>query len=129
MAKRLKERSIHPDVLLSSPAERAIATARLIAEKAGYRLRDIRTDERLYHAGDEELLTVVHGLNDSTDEVMIVTHNPGLTEFVNRLSSEPVTDNVPTCGIVCIKLPVTSWKDTSWGKGEVDFFDYPKNKP
>lgn len=129
MAKRLKEKGIHPDVLLSSPAERAITTARLIADKAGFGVHEIRTDKRLYHAGDEELLNVVHGLNDATDVAMIIGHNPGLTEFVNRLNYEPLTDNIPTCGIVCVRLGISSWKDAGWRKGEVAFFDFPKNKP
>jgi phosphohistidine phosphatase len=128
MARRLKERGIHPDVLLSSPAERAISTGTIIAEKAGYQLPKIHTDKRLYHATDDELLNFVQKLNDSNDRAMIIAHNPGLTEFVNRLNFQPLTDNIPTCGVVCMKLPVSSWKDVTWGKGEVDFYDFPKNK-
>src|SRR5688500_9586686 len=126
MAKRLKERDIQPDLMLSSPAQRAISTCMLIAEKAGYNTSLIHTDSRLYHASEDQLLKIIHELNDASDEVMIVAHNPGLTDFVNRLNIEPFTDNIPTCGVVSIKLPVASWKDVKWRKGEVSFFDYPK---
>lgn len=129
MGKRLKERDPHPDMLISSPSERALSTCVIIAEKIGYSLNNIHTDSRLYHASEEQLLSIVRGFNDANDEIMIVGHNPGLTDFANRLSHEPVTDNVPTCGIIGMRLPVSSWKDAGWGKGAVVFFDYPKNRP
>ena len=126
MARRLKEKDIHPDILLSSPAERALSTCILIAERAGYPKSYIHTNPKLYHATSDELLKIVREQQEPNDEVMIVAHNPGLTDFVNRLNSGAVTDNIPTCGIVCIKLPVALWKDVSWGKGKLQFFDYPK---
>lgn len=127
MGKRLKEMTIHPDLFLSSPAERARSTCLLIAEKMGYPLTNIHTDQRLYHAHDEQLLSIVQALNDEDDHVILVAHNPGLTDFANRLSPELVTDNIPTCGIVGLRFPVKSWKDVRWEKGEVLFFDFPKN--
>lgn len=127
MAKRLKEKGLHADLFIASPAERALSTCIIMAETMGYPSSSIRTDRKLYHASEEELLDVVHSLNNNNDEVMIFCHNPGLTEFVNRLNFVPFTDNIPTCGIVCMKLPVSSWKDVQWTKGKVHFFDYPKN--
>jgi len=126
MAKRLKERDIKPDLVLTSPAERALSTCMIMAERAGYPSSNILKDQRLYHASDEQLLKIVREFNDANDEVMIFCHNPGLTEFVNRLIREPLTDNIPTCGVVCIKLPVTSWKEVTWENGDVRFYDYPK---
>lgn len=128
MGKRLKEKDLHPDLLLSSPAERALSTCLIIAEKIGYDPRNVHTDRRLYHASDDTLLSVVRGLNDANDEVVIFAHNPGLTDFANRLTTEPVTNNIPTCGIVSIKFPVDSWKAVTWNNGELGFFDYPKNR-
>ena len=127
MGKRLKEMRIHPDLLLSSPAERALSTCLLIAEKIGYPPDNIHTDHRLYHAGEEQLLSVVHGLNDANDAIIMFGHNPGLTDFANRLSSELVTDNIPTCGVVGLRFPVSSWKEIRWENGHVLFFDFPKN--
>jgi phosphohistidine phosphatase len=127
MGKRLKEMKIRPGLLLSSPAERALSTCMLIAEKIGYALSNIHTDQRLYHAGEEQLLSVVQGFNDANNEIVIFGHNPGLTDFANRLSSELVTDNIPTCGIVALRFPVKSWKNVRWEKGKVLFFDFPRN--
>ncbi len=128
MGKRLNERELSPDFILSSPAERALSTCILIAEKIGYMAKNIHTDGKLYHASEEELLSIVRKMNDHNDEVMIVGHNPGLTDFVNSLSQDLVTDNLPTCGIVAISLNVDSWKQAEWGKGQVVFYDFPKNR-
>ena len=128
MGKRLKEMALHPDLIITSPAERALSTCITIAEKIGYPLGNIHTDQRLYHAGEDQLLTIVHGFNDANDEIIIFGHNPGLTDFANQLSRELVTDNIPTCGVVALRFPVNSWKDVHWEKGEVLFFDFPKNQ-
>ena len=99
----------------------------LIAEKIGYSARNIHTDQRLYHAGEDQLLAVVHGFHDGNDEIMIFAHNPGLTDFANRLNHDLVTDNIPTCGVVALQFAVNSWKEVVWEKGKLLFFDFPKN--
>ena len=128
MGKRLKEKNFHPALMISSPAERALSTCLIIAEKVGYRLPDVHTDRRLYHASEDQLLAIVRGFNDAIDEIAIFGHNPGLTDFVNKLNNDFVTENIPTCGVAYMQLPVASWKEVKWGKGEVIFFDFPKNR-
>lgn len=127
MGKRLKERALVPDLIVASPAERALSTAILLAEKIGYPAKNIHTDGRLYHATEDALLSIMRKFNDSNDEVMIVSHNPGLTDFVNSLTGELVTDNIPTCGVVAISLDVGSWKEAAWGNGRLVFYDFPRN--
>jgi len=129
MGKRLKEKDIKPTLLLSSPAKRALSTAKRIAKVLKYPKDDIKTDRRLYHADEETMLTIVRELKEKQDVVMIFSHNPGLTEFVNSLmDGELDIDNVPTCGVVAFKLDLETWKDVDWGKGKLLFFDYPKSK-
>ncbi len=127
MGKRLKEKGFHPDLILTSPAKRAFSTAKRIAEILHYPKEKIKTDRILYHADEETILSVVQTINDKHDTVLILGHNPGLTEFVNALAeSEVFIDNVPTCGIVAFTLPVDSWKDVNWKCGKFLFHDYPK---
>lgn len=128
MGNRLREIGIHPDLLLSSPAERALSTCLIISEKVRYPLTEIRTDQRLYHASEDALLSIVHGLGDANHGTMIFGHNPGLTDFANGLSREVITDNIPTCGVVALKFPVHTWKEVAWKKGALLFFDFPKNQ-
>lgn len=127
MGKRLKEKEIHPHVMLSSPAKRAYATAKRIAKVLNYPKKSIKTESQLYHAGEDVLLSSVQSINDKHEIAFLFGHNPGLTEFVNALAeTDPGIDNIPTCGIVAFKLAVDSWKQVTWHSAKLAFFDYPK---
>lgn len=130
MGKRLKERLIHPDLLLSSPAKRALSTCKRIAETLGLPKDGIKTDRDLYHADEEDILSVVRRLNDKYSTVFIFGHNPGLTDFVNSLSRDEAMNipNLPTCGVAAFSFDTDSWNKTDFGKGNFLFFDYPKSK-
>jgi phosphohistidine phosphatase len=130
MAKRLKEKRIVPDLLLSSPAKRALSTAKRIGEVLGFSKEKIKTDQALYHADEDELLNVIRGMNDKNDCVLIFGHNPGLTQFVNSMNHDrsKFIDNIPTCGVVAFRFDTNSWKQIDFGKGDLVFYDFPKSK-
>jgi phosphohistidine phosphatase len=129
MGKRLKEKGIYPTLMLSSPAKRAVSTARRIAKELKYDRDKIKTERRLYHADEEIILDVIQNLKDKHQVVMIFGHNPGLTEFVNSFQDEEFDiDNIPTCAVAAFELNIDSWKDANWGKGKIVFFDYPKSR-
>ena len=125
MGKRLKERGIYPDLMLSSPAVRALSTCREIAAVLGYPFDHIKTDKRIYHADETAILEVLKEIKDHYKSVMIFGHNPGFTTFVNSLFGENI-NNLPTCGVVGGKLSIDKWSDIHFGCGEMKFFDYPK---
>jgi phosphohistidine phosphatase len=127
MGKKLKVKNIHPDLFLSSPAVRTHTTATIIATAIGYPTHDIKTESKLYHASEEQILEILRKVDDHHNIVAIVGHNPGLTEFTNRLLNEAIL-NIPTCGIVLADLPIRHWSDISFGCGKQAFFDFPKNK-
>lgn len=122
MGQRLRKKNILPDLLLASPANRALTTAKKIAKEIGYAENDIKTSERIYHSGSEELLHVVQGQSDSIDSLMLFGHNPGFTWFANSLSGEHI-DNIPTCGVVSIEFDIEHWTEVNSGKGRLSFFD------
>ena len=126
MGRRLAARGGAPDLIVSSPATRALATARVIAEAVGYPVDGIREDERIYMASPAELLEAIRGLDDGHERVFLFGHNPGLTELVNELS-EPALDNVPTCGVVELRLAADRWADLSPDKVQRADFDTPKS--
>lgn len=126
MGKRLKEKKVVPDLMLSSPAKRALSTCEEIAHALEYPKEKIKTDRKLYHADEGSLLEVVRSLKDKHDVAFIFGHNPGLTDFVNALMNATI-GNVPTCGIAACELDVETWQDVDWGMGKMLFFDFPKN--
>ncbi|WP_354685256.1 histidine phosphatase family protein [Cupriavidus necator] len=109
MGKRLAESKVKPDLLLSSPALRALTTAQLIADELGYARKDIALDDRLYATSAEELLAVVRELDKKLDCVMLFGHNPEFTDFARRLSDE-ITD-MPTCAVARFRFDTKAWAD------------------
>ena len=114
MGERLAKQDAKPDVIVSSPAVRALATAEIIARKLDYKRKDIVVDERLYAAAPDGLLEVIHELGDKHKRVMLFGHNPEMTELAHRLSSK-ITD-MPTCAVAEFSFDMKSW--SSVGKEE-----------
>jgi phosphohistidine phosphatase len=127
MGKRLKEKRIVPDLLISSPATRALTTCRKFADILGYPQSNIKPEDDLYHANEDEILRIIHSINNKHDTVLIFGHNPGVTDFVNKLTNTFI-NNVPTCGVVSCSIPVEDWSAIEWGKADLNFFDFPKSK-
>ncbi|GAB4294629.1 MAG: phosphohistidine phosphatase SixA [Ignavibacteriaceae bacterium] len=125
MGKILREYNITPDLVISSPAKRAIITAKIISEEIGYEKEKIREVDDIYEASSSELLNIVKSLPDDSDTIMIFGHNPGLTLLSNYISNREI-DNIPTCGVVCIIFGINSWGEIDHQTGRMEFFIYPK---
>ncbi|MDH3237888.1 MAG: histidine phosphatase family protein [Deltaproteobacteria bacterium] len=126
MGKKLKDRQIMPDLILSSPAKRAKKTATSIAEEIGYPKKKIRYDDKMYHSGARALLEIVRNQDDGHGTIMLFGHNPDFNDLADMLLKQKPGYNIPTTGVFCIRFPVDSWRKVQEGKGETVFFDYPK---
>ncbi len=129
MGKRLKEKRVTPDFMITSPANRALTTCEIFAKLLNYSKQKIKADKRLYHADANQILSVIQEIpdhkNDSEDIVLLFGHNPGLTEFANELLNQSIL-NIPTCGIVSATLLIQTWKEITFGCGQMNYIDYPK---
>ncbi len=124
MGKRLAERDVRPDLIVSSPAMRALTTAEIIAKKLDYKLKDIVLDDRLYGGNADNLLDVIHELGDKLHRVMLFGHNPALTELAHRFSSEITL--MPTCAVAQFVFDAKSWSFIGRVKPAKIALDYPK---
>ena len=100
MGKRLARRGLDPDLLLTSTALRARETADYLAAALDIERSRIRVERRIYLASPGELLKVIAALDDSLASVLLVGHNPGLTDLANMLLPSLDLDNLPTAGVV-----------------------------
>lgn len=128
MGDRVARRRLAPDLLLSSPARRALTTARVFAQALDYPAEAIRTNDDIYAAPGGVLLNILRSLDGSAHRVFLFGHNPGFTELANLLARETAIDNVPTCGVVHLTLNIPDWAAIAPGCGRVVFFDYPKKR-
>jgi len=126
MAKRLLARNITIDAFVSSPAKRAKKTCRLFCSEFGVNEERIIYVENLYLASADMFFFVIKSLDDKYDNVAIFSHNPGITEFVNRLCADVRVDDMPTCSIFAAELNITNWKDIKESVNKFLFFDFPK---
>lgn len=126
MARRLKDKKIDVDIFISSPAKRACKTAKYFAEEYGLDKKEILIVNKLYGASTGSFLEVVTQLEDKYKTATIFSHNPGITEFANTLTSVHV-DNVPTSGIFAVQINTNTWGEFTKAEKNFLFFDYPKN--
>jgi phosphohistidine phosphatase len=126
MAVRLKEKKIHVDHMISSPAVRALTTCREFCRIWGLAENEYSTEKKMYHATADTLLETIRYLEDHHRAVMLFGHNPGITQFANLLYNTTI-ENIPTTGIVAGQLNITSWEECVPGCGKLIFFDYPRN--
>jgi phosphohistidine phosphatase len=126
MGKRMRKKNINPDLLVSSPAKRAISTARLVSEELGYKEDKIEMEPRIYEASVSDLMEVIHSLPEESEISMLFGHNPGFTDLIGYLCGDYI-DNLPTSGIAIFEFNIPSWKHVGKENGKMVLLDYPKN--
>ncbi len=123
MAKWLSSQALKADLIISSGAERAKNTA--IAFQAVLNT-PLKIDDQLYHASRSKLLNIIKQADNNINCLILVSHNPGLNDLANYLLSG-FPDNIPTTGIVSLKMDIKKWSEASRKNASLGFFQYPKN--
>lgn len=124
MGGRLAREGVRPDLILSSPACRALSTANIIAEVLGYRPEEIVTEERLYGGDVGTLLEVMAELGDAFRCVMLFGHDPELTDLAHRFSGR--ITRMPTCAVARFTFDAPSWSVAASQRPVTAVLDYPK---
>ena len=127
MGERLCARGESIDAVVSSPALRAQTTAELFTRGCGYAGSGIAIDPDLYFLGSGSIEGVIRAQDDRLQALMLVFHNPDITQFVNSIDYAFRVDNMPTCALVRLNCDIEHWSDWSRESARVDYFDFPKN--
>jgi phosphohistidine phosphatase len=126
IGKKLSELQILPDLIVSSPANRAIQTSQIFAEFTGYNPEKIIQNMDIYEGlTTNEFLKLLQNLNDNLNCIFIFGHNPGFEYFANNLLENDYTE-MPTCSTVCIDFKVNSWQQIELRTGKKAFHFIPK---
>ena len=121
----LHENHIKVDYIISSHAVRAHETARILAHGLKYPVENIKIDSHIYYADGDSILNQFYDLPDSYDSVMIVGHNPSLTDFVNLFLKTPI-ENLPTSGVVSFSFETDHWEKVPVASRKTNFILFPK---
>ncbi len=127
MGQALAKRHIVPDLLVSSPAVRALSTAVLVARELKYPHDKIVVEPAIYQASLDTLLAVVRALPDTAAAVLLTGHNPTITDAANYLSPSPLSGEMPTAAIICLRFAADRWEEAGPANAEFYFYDYPKS--
>jgi phosphohistidine phosphatase len=112
------KKKIRPDLILSSPAERARQTAALIIESAEL-AAELRFDERIYDADATRLLDVVSQIDEPFGVALLVGHNPGMEDLLETLTGEK--QGMPTAALARIILDVEKWSKVRERVGRLEW--------
>jgi phosphohistidine phosphatase len=128
VGERLRRQPLHPTLILASPAARALRTAQLVAEAIDYARDAIALDRRLYLAEAAATVDIIAAQSRATKTLILVGHNPGLTELVHRLLPTFEVDDLPTCAVVGLDyVDAVGWHGIASAPAELCYYDYPKN--
>ncbi len=121
----LKGKGAKPDLIVSSPANRAFTTACKFAEAFEIDKENILVRKDIYEAYPQAVLEVITTLNHQAEEVLIFGHNPTFTSLANMFADEYIV-NVPTCGIVKIEADINDWSSFDADTAKLTAFHFPK---
>jgi len=109
LATKLVKKDIEFDLILTSPAIRAITTAQIISNRLDHKQRFLEVDKKLYQADCTTLLTIASKLHKKIKSVMLVGHNPALEDFAAYMTGESVS--MQTCSLIEFTFELKDWKD------------------
>ena len=121
MAEVLKKKNIAIDLIISSTSKRTMETAKVFANTLNLKIIE---DRNLYLASEPEIKRIVKEIDDYYDSIILVGHNPGMTNLINLVSNTGI-DNLPTTGMIGIPVKDT-WNNFGSEKCEILFFEFPK---
>lgn len=127
MAKRLMDKNLVPQLLLSSPASRALYTALIMSRTWDLGPDQLQIRESLYTSNMKDIVKVVASVSAEHQSLAIYGHNPGFTAYGNTFLDYHL-DNLPTAGVVIVTLDSESWSGISNRNVKETYVDYPKRK-
>ncbi len=128
IAQRLRHHQAPPALTLTSSATRTLQTAQLVAQTLDQPRDSLVIERRLYLAEPAALLAVIATQDAALASLLVVGHNPGLTELVHLLLPSFDVEDLPTCAIVVLDYPVaTTWANLETTPSRLAYFDFPKN--
>jgi phosphohistidine phosphatase len=126
MARRLVLRGLSPQHIITSPANRAISTARLMAVQFGQSEEMLIVEDSIYEASRQDLHRVISRQNPDYGTLMIIGHNPGMSDFLNWLCDEE--EILSTASIAEVQVDSNKWNGWERGNGKLIHLDYPKKQ-
>ena len=125
MAKLMRSKGVRPDLLVSSPAIRALTTAAYFKNELGVEGEDLWVRDEIYEAMSSTIVDLIHLLPEDCGTAMLFGHNPTFTNVAGMFTKDYI-DNIPTCGVVCVRSEAATWPEVSSENSQVVEMFFPK---
>lgn len=125
VAKYLTDRGVSPDLIIASHAVRAYETAKILAKRFGYPHHEILIESNIYYHDAGGLMDLTLALPDAKHVVMLVGHNPAMTQYANSFMDEKL-DYLPTTGVVSVSFDAEQWIQVPMAARQLNFYVAPK---
>jgi len=112
IGRALAAAALRPELVITSDAVRAVQTAELTRDEAGFNV-EIRLQEELYGADAAEYLSILREQDDTYATIMIVGHNPAIEDLLGMLTGGEVT--MKTGWVAVLDAPIDAWEDFADG--------------
>jgi len=106
---------------------RTLRTAQIVAAANAYPREAIVVDARLYLAPPRDILAVVTTVLPEVQSLLVVGHNPGLSDLAAQLAPELRDEDLPTCGVAALEQAGDDWATLSAASARLAYYDFPKN--
>jgi phosphohistidine phosphatase len=104
---------LHIDALWVSPAERTRETALILIAELAFDV-ELQFDSDLYLGTPEILWQALRRCQDSLHTVLMIGHNPGLSEFARQFCRDKSPVDLRTAGLCSIEFnPQACWRSLS----------------
>lgn len=108
--KWVREQYQKVDAIISSPARRASATAHILANRLYFEHDQIIYDPEIYNPRESQLLKSISQLPDSVKKVLLVSHNPALTQLLRSLTNKNLAYMEPA-QVAVVSIEMEHWQD------------------
>ena len=127
IGRELVRRRLFPELILASDAKRARATAkRLLRAFAPEKRPPLQLDPALYEADASTILEEIAATDDKIGDLLVIGHNPGISELAVLLTGDRSLEWLPTGALVGMKVRGKRWKEIAPGGGELFLRLYPR---
>ncbi len=127
MAQVLKKKNLIPQKVISSPAERAMETAKIFMDEMALYPSVLQIVDSLSEPVIKNFYDAIEAIQSSINTALICSHNPAITLFINDLDCQKVFD-MPPCGVYAIKCDAERWEDFQNSEKSFVFYGHPQDQ-
>ena len=126
MGKELLKRNKKPGLILSSPAKRAVSTAKRVIEAIDYK-KEMLIVKDFYFGYMEHIINSIKTIDSENDIIMVIGHNPLWEDLIAELSSKSSFITMPTAAIASLVFETDDWSSITEHSGKLEWIITPQN--